>query len=95
VFRLEPLQRDPGTIKLEWCHKDSDPHFDASSLSDGTLRFIALATLLHQPQKYRPSARGGTEFKRLSRDDLATCLEDDSLGELREKNEIGGRPAPE
>jgi predicted ATPase len=54
-FRLEPLQLKPDNIKLEWRHKSSDQYFEASSLSDGTLRFIALATLFLQPEKHRPS----------------------------------------
>jgi predicted ATPase len=54
-FRLDPLQLKPDTIKLEWRHKRSDEYFDASSLSDGTLRFIALATLFLQPEQHRPS----------------------------------------
>jgi predicted ATPase len=54
-FRLDPLQLRPDDIKLEWRHKASDQYFDASSLSDGTLRFIALATLFLQPEQYRPS----------------------------------------
>ena len=54
-FRLEPLNLKPDDIKLEWRHKGSDQYFDASSLSDGTLRFIALATLFLQPSEYRPS----------------------------------------
>ena len=33
----------------------SDVYFNASSLSDGTLRFIVLATLLLQPASLRPS----------------------------------------
>jgi predicted ATPase len=53
-FQLRP-QRKPETIKLEWKHRNSDQYFDASSLSDGTLRFIALATLFLQPVDYRPS----------------------------------------
>jgi hypothetical protein len=39
----------------EWRHKNSDQYFEASALSDGTLRFIALATLFLQPEEYRPS----------------------------------------
>ena len=35
--------------------KRTDEYFDASSLSDGTLRFMALATLFLQPKNYRPS----------------------------------------
>ncbi len=54
-FRLEPLRLKPDDIKLEWRHKNSDQYFDASSLSDGTLRFIALATLFLQPKQYLPS----------------------------------------
>ena len=54
-FNLAPLQLNPDTIKLEWRHKRSDQYFDASALSDGTLRFIALATLFLQPEEVRPS----------------------------------------
>lgn len=54
-FRLKPLKLKDEDIKLEWKHKNSDQYFDASSLSDGTLRFIALATLFLQPQEYLPS----------------------------------------
>ena len=54
-FQLEPLRLNPNTIKLEWKHRGTDAYFDASSLSDGTLRFIALATLFLQPKQYRPS----------------------------------------
>jgi len=48
-FRLEPLRLNPSKIRLEWKEKGSDMYFNASSLSDGTLRFICLATLLLQP----------------------------------------------
>lgn len=54
-FRLEPQQLNPNKIKLEWRHTGSDAYFDAASLSDGTLRFIALATLFLQPETQRPS----------------------------------------
>jgi len=54
-FRLNPSRLKPDDIKLEWQHKKSDQYFDASSLSDGTLRFIALTTLFLQPAQYRPS----------------------------------------
>jgi predicted ATPase len=54
-FRLRPLKLSPEDIRLEWRHKNSDQYFDAASLSDGTLRFIALATLFLQPNLYRPS----------------------------------------
>lgn len=148
-FRLDPLLLKPDDIKLEWRHKRSDQYFDASSLSDGTLRFIALATLFLQPEQFRPSVilvdepelglhpyalevlaalikqtsvttqvivstqssllldhfepedvlvadrvNGGTQLRRLDSDQLASWLEDYSLGQLWEKNEIGGRPVP-
>jgi predicted ATPase len=54
-FQLEPLALNPNTIKLEWRHVGTDDYFDASSFSDGTLRFIALATLFLQPVELRPS----------------------------------------
>ena len=54
-FQLEPLALNPDTIKLEWRHKQSDRYWDASAFSDGTLRFIALATLFLQPVELRPS----------------------------------------
>ena len=149
-FVLEPLALNEDTIRLEWKHKGTDAYFDASSFSDGTLRFIALATLLQQPKELRPSVilldepelglhpyaitmlasmvktasvetqiilatqspilldyfepedvlvanrvDGSTQFTRLSASELEVWLKDYSLGELWEKNEIGGRPAPE
>jgi predicted ATPase len=148
-FRLAPLQLKPDDIKLEWRHRKSDQYFDASSLSDGTLRFIALATLFLQPERFRPSVilvdepelglhpyalevlaalvrqasvtnqvivstqssllldhfqpedvlvadrmDGGTQLTRLESTQLAKWLEDYSLGQLWEKNELGGRPVP-
>lgn len=54
-FQLEPLQLASGDINLRWRHKGSDQYFDAADLSDGTLRFVALATLLLQPVELRPS----------------------------------------
>jgi predicted ATPase len=149
-FQLEPQRLNPDKIRLEWRHKGSEAYFDVSSFSDGTLRFIALATLFLQPKEYRPSmilvdepelglhpyaitllaslvkqasqktqvilstqspllldhfqpedvlvadrVEGGTQFTRLESAKLATWLENYSLGELWEKNEIGGRPGPE
>jgi predicted ATPase len=148
-FKLDPLQLKPDDIQLEWRHKRSDQYFDASSLSDGTLRFVALATLFLQPQQYRPSVilvdepelglhpfaieilaalirqasvttqvivstqssllldhfqpedvlvasrvAGGTQLARLESPRLAKWLEEYSLGQLWEKNELGGRPVP-
>ena len=54
-FALAPQQLNENKIRLEWRHKGTDAYFDASSLSDGSLRFIALATLLLQPESLRPS----------------------------------------
>ena len=54
-FQLEPQALNEDKIRLEWRHMGSEAYFNASSLSDGTLRFIALATLLLQPASLRPS----------------------------------------
>ena len=53
-FALEPAALNPDSIRLEWRHSNRDAFFDVSSLSDGTLRFMALATLLLQPEELRP-----------------------------------------
>ncbi len=47
-FDLKPEVLPNEEIKLEWKETESDAYMDAYSLSDGTLRFIALATLLIQ-----------------------------------------------
>ena len=54
-FILQPSELNEEKILLEWRHRGSDAYFNASSLSDGSLRFIALATLLLQPESHRPS----------------------------------------
>ncbi|MGH8807207.1 MAG: AAA family ATPase, partial [Noviherbaspirillum sp.] len=48
-FFLESDKDNPDSIRLRWRHRGSDAIFDASDLSDGTLRFICLTTLLLQP----------------------------------------------
>ena len=53
-FVLEPDEEDQDSIRLEWTHAESDSFFDAASMSDGTLRFIALTTLFCQPVELRP-----------------------------------------
>nr|WP_311175737.1 AAA family ATPase [uncultured Porphyromonas sp.] len=145
-FNLAPSKRSPDQISLVWEEQDSDMYLDAQSLSDGTLRFIALATLLLQPKPPKtividepelglhPAAieklsglvrvasqrgaqvliatqssslvscfepedilvverkDGSTVFSRPDKERLASWLEDYSLGELWEKNLIGGKP---
>ncbi len=49
-FILEPDIANEEMIKLRWKHKGSDLYFDANDLSDGTIRFICLTTLLLQPK---------------------------------------------
>jgi predicted ATPase len=49
-LRLAPSKLNEGKIRLEWKEKGSDAYFNAASLSDGTLRFLCLATLLLQPE---------------------------------------------
>ena len=149
-FKLKPDPLNEEAIRLAWKHKNSDQYFSASSLSDGTLRFVALATLFLQPEEFRPSVilvdepelglhphaitllasvikqvsqqtqvilstqssllldhfqpenvlvagrvNGQTQFARLDSTRLAAWLEDYSLGQLWEKNELGGRPTKE
>lgn len=144
-FRLEPSRLSPDKILLEWKEKGSDAYFNASALSDGTLRFMCLATLLLQPtlpsvvlldepelglhpaaisllaallestaqrtqilvatqsvtliNQFTPEfvwvvERENQEsvFKHLESADMSAWLENYSLGELWEKNILGGRP---
>ena len=144
-FNLQPSELNPDKILLEWLEKGSDSYFNASVLSDGTLRFICMATLLLQPQLpsvilvdepelgLHPSAisvlanllqsaakrtqvlistqsvtlvnhfepqdvvvverkEGQSVFRRLDRADMTSWLDDYGLGDLWEKNVIGGRP---
>lgn len=144
-FQLEPSRLSSDKIKLEWKEKGSDTYFNAHALSDGTLRFICLATLLLQPELpsvvlldepelgLHPSAitvlaallesaakraqvlvatqsvtlvnqftpedvwvtereDGASIFRHLVGGDLSAWLDGYALGELWEKNVIGGRP---
>lgn len=49
-FQLRPTRENPDKIRLEWRHRGSDDYLNGSALSDGTLRFICLVTLLLQPE---------------------------------------------
>jgi predicted ATPase len=144
-FRLRPSPFNEQKILLEWSEKNSDAYFNAHAFSDGTLRFICLATLLLQPElpsliiidepelglhpyaiqllaglvrsasqkaqvilstqsvtlvnQFSPEELivvdrkdGASEFRRLSPQELESWLESYSLGELWEKNVLGGRP---
>ncbi|NMO22991.1 AAA family ATPase [Pyxidicoccus fallax] len=144
-FRLRPSPFNEQKILLEWSERGSDAYFNAHALSDGTLRFICLATLLLQPapppliiidepelglhpyaiqlladlvssaseksqvilstqsvtlvNQFAPEDlvvvdRSGKEslFRRLSPEETQSWLDSYSLGELWEKNVIGGRP---
>jgi len=149
-FKLRPIPTNPDLIQLEWLQRESDYPFLASQLSDGTLRFICLATALLQPQPprtmlfdepelglhpYALSLLGGlfqkavaprgiptnqviistqsalllnefvpediivveridgqSVFHRLNSPELSEWLSDYTLGELWQKNLLGGRP---
>ncbi|MEU4765453.1 AAA family ATPase [Actinosynnema sp. NPDC023794] len=142
-FVLVPEKNDH--VRLRWRQADSDAVFSANQMSDGTLRFVCLATLLLHPRLpslvvldepelglhpyavvqlaglLRQASRrsqvliatqsvtlmnqfdiddlivvervdGASEFTRPDRERLGAWLEEYSLGELWEKNLIGGRP---
>lgn len=48
-FALRPNPMSPDTIRLEWRERGEEHLFGPHQLSDGTLRFMCLATLLLQP----------------------------------------------
>lgn len=54
-FYLEP-NRNGENISLRWKQKGSYDVFNANQLSDGTIRFICLATLLLQPSELQPES---------------------------------------
>ena len=53
-FHLRPTVDNPEKIQLEWTESGRDEPFTAGALSDGTLRFICLATVLLQPEDFMP-----------------------------------------
>lgn len=144
-FRLQPSRLNQEKIQLEWQHIGSERYFNAHSFSDGTLRFICLATLLLQPElpatilldepelglhpyavsilaemiqsaTTKTQIIAGTQsvtlvnqfqledivviereneqsqFKKLKSKEMIHWLDDYGLGELWEKNVLGGRP---
>jgi predicted ATPase len=150
-FKLRPVPANPDLIQLEWLQRDSDYFFRANQLSDGTLRFICLATALLQPSLpptvlfdepelglhpyaltllanlFQQAAKqyGGhiskqvivstqsasllsefapedvivvereqrqSTFRRLDSNQLSEWLQEYTLGELWQKNVLGGRP---
>ncbi|HVJ63297.1 MAG TPA: AAA family ATPase, partial [Tahibacter sp.] len=54
-FLLRPTVDNAEKIQLEWTEEGHDTPFTASALSDGTLRFICLATILLQPDDFMPA----------------------------------------
>lgn len=144
-FQLQPDRLKPDKIRLEWRERLLDDFRDCSSLSDGTLRFIFLATLLLQPDlpstilldepelglhpqaihlladllrsaatrsqvivatqsvtlvnQFEPEdvlvvdrIDGASVFRRLGREEIDSWMDDYALGELWEKNVLGGGP---
>lgn len=53
-FVLQPSPRNENYIILNWRESDSEYLFGLHQISDGSLRFMALATLLLQPPKTLP-----------------------------------------
>ncbi len=144
-FLLRPMSENENKIRLEWRERGSDHPFLAHHLSDGTLRFICLATLLLQPKLpstilidepelglhpyainvlaslIRSASKRSqlivstqsvtlvnqfeaedllvvdrkdhaTTIERVDPEKLTEWLEDYALGDLWEKNVLGGRP---
>lgn len=144
-FELSPSRNNPEKIRLEWREKGWDQNLNPNLLSDGTLRFMCLATLLLQPELpsmilldepelgLHPAAikelaellkeaaqrtqlfvatqsvtlinqleladifvadriEGATKVRQFTEQDLAAWLNRYSIGELWEKNLIGGKP---
>lgn len=55
-FYLEPVGDNGNkSVLLRWTHTNSDNPFSANNLSDGTARFICMATLFLQPEELCPA----------------------------------------
>ena len=54
-FVLQPNESNRELIVLKWRKKGCEDVFTASQLSDGTIRFICMATLLLQPEELQPA----------------------------------------
>jgi predicted ATPase len=54
---LEPSRTAPDKIVLRWRERGSDYEFGPHQMSDGTLRFLCLATLLLQPFEHANAPR--------------------------------------
>ncbi|MBK7000023.1 MAG: AAA family ATPase [Rhodoferax sp.] len=54
-FLFRPYAGNTEKIQLEWTETGQDVPFTASALSDGTLRFICLTTVLLQPKDFMPA----------------------------------------
>jgi len=147
-FRLSPNLDNTGQIELKWSELGEDVPFQAHHFSDGTLRFICLATVFLAPPELQPETiivdepelglhpyaikilaslirsaskekqviistqsvtllnefapedlivtdrkSGSSVLRRIGQDELRQWLEEYTLGELWEKNILGGRPA--
>lgn len=53
-FVLAPQEGNDEQIILKWQQRGSEDVFNVSQLSDGTLRFICLTTLMLQPSELQP-----------------------------------------
>ena len=53
-FAVEPLKLNEKSVMLSWKHVGFDLEFGSHQLSDGSLRSIALTTLLQQPEEDLP-----------------------------------------
>jgi predicted ATPase len=54
-FLFRPYAGNTEKIQLEWTEAGQDVPFNAGALSDGTLRFICLTTVLLQPEACMPA----------------------------------------